>query len=120
VWTSDLSRSLRGVVDGLDVDVVFQRRTDSAQTTVVDLGQGLHATHAGSGLAFRASPVEGRLDPRAEGPHLARVRAAGSWQIDAGSARWSPRGGARMGPERLEGALRLFLAAVTEARVGAP
>ena len=120
VHVGDLARSLRGVVHELDVDVVFQRWTDSARTTLVSAGDSATASHAASGLVLRAEPVEGRLDPRADGPHLRRLRALGRLQIDARSARWVPRrGGAGLGPRRLEAALRLFLAAVAEARVSA-
>jgi hypothetical protein len=118
VHLGDLARSLRGVVDGIDVDVVFQRWTDSAQTTMVAPGDGAATSHAASGLVLRAEPVEGCLDPQADGPRLRRLRALGRLQLAARGARWIPRrGGGGMSPRRLEAALRLFLAAVDEARV---
>jgi len=106
------------VVGGVDLDVVFQRRTDSAQTTVVAAGDSASTSHAASGLVLTGAPLAGALDPRANGPHLARLRARGRLQLEPHRARWAPRGGARMGPRRLEVALRMFLAAVDEARTG--
>jgi hypothetical protein len=109
---NDRARSLRGTLEGVELDLVWQRRRDSLH----DTSAGETRTSAASGLALRARPVHGTLDPEAHGPHLDAVLRGRRARLSERSLRWAPRRGSDLSGSRLEAVLRRAVAATREAR----